>query len=318
VPDWHQVVETGRTAVLNVADGGRGDSARCAVAAPLIGSDGDLLGVVVVRNRLGNVTGFTDSDVETLETFAAQIGVSVSNDRLVDSLTQANLLNRQQEGLIKARDEFIASVSHELRTPLTTVVGLSQLLQSDEGETLNPEEREELTSLIVDQSIELSDLVEDLLVSARADVGNLHVTPRAVSLRGEVEAVLRAMRCDEFVGLLGESSTVWADALRLRQVVRNLVTNARRYGGERIWVELDRRPDGAILSVVDNGPGVAAGRERKIFEAYGRAHEPGSQPASIGLGLHVARQLARQMGGDLVYRRHDGLTRFELTLPAAA
>ena len=100
--------------------------------------------------------------------------------------------------------------------------------------------------------------------------------------------------------------------------MRNLVSNAYRYGGDEVCVELTQSGSRVTLAVVDNGPGVPAAKEATIFEAYGSAHEPGTQPASIGLGLHVARRLAQQMGGDLTYQRVEGETRFELTLRSVA
>ncbi len=285
------------------------------ISAPMLDGDGACLGIVVACNRLGDIGDFRTSEVETLETFAAQIAVSVVNARLVDSLSEAAELNRAQESLIRSKDEFIASVSHELRTPLTTVVGLSEVLLSDEP--LQDAERSELTALIAEQSNELSDLVEDLLVSARSDIGTLDVSLRPVMVDDEIDAVLRGVAGGERVVVGGEAPPVWADALRLRQVVRNLVSNAARYGGDEIRVELERNGGDVVLAVVDNGPGVPPGEEDTIFEPYGTAHNKRGQPASIGLGLHVAQRLAHQMGGALAYCRVDGETRFELTLRAA-
>jgi two-component system sensor histidine kinase KdpD len=97
--------------------------------------------------------------------------------------------------------------------------------------------------------------------------------------------------------------------------VRNLLTNAARYGGERVWIEARRGANRVIVSVIDDGRGVPAGQETTIFEAYQRAHNAAGQPASVGLGLSVARKLARLMGGDLRYRRVDDTSVFELSLP---
>lgn len=310
---WLQAIRSGATVNVGAKEA---EDQVASLAVPLAGSGGDGFGVVVARNRLGDIGGFRPSEIETLETFAAQIAVSVANARLVDSLSAAAELNREQETLIRAKDEFIASVSHELRTPLTTVVGLSQVLQSEE--TLPDVERAELTALIAEQSGELSDLVEDLLVSARADIGTLDISLQGVAVANEVESVLRGVAGGDRVIVRGEPATAWADALRLRQVVRNLVSNAHRYGGDEVRVELGREDSHVIVAVVDDGPGVPPGHEESIFEAYGRAHQMGGQPASIGLGLHVAQRLVRQMGGDLVYRRHQGETRFEVTLRAVA
>ena len=110
---------------------------------------------------------------------------------------------------------------------------------------------------------------------------------------------------------------VWADPLRFRQIVRNLLTNANRYGGEEVWIEVGEREDQVVIAVVDNGNGVPPRLASRIFEAYERGHETSSaQPGSVGLGLAVSRRLAGLMNGTLEYHRADGLTRFELSLPA--
>jgi signal transduction histidine kinase len=105
-----------------------------------------------------------------------------------------------------------------------------------------------------------------------------------------------------------------ADPVRVRQIVRNLLTNASRYGGPCVRVET-RTADGlATLTVIDNGDGVADEMAGSLFEPYG--HLGASQAEnSVGLGLHVSRALARLMGGDLGYERVAGETHFRLELP---
>ena len=110
---------------------------------------------------------------------------------------------------------------------------------------------------------------------------------------------------------------LWADPLRLRQIVRNLLTNATRYGGSEIWIEVSEIEDTVVVSVIDDGEGVPVRLEARIFEAYERGHEAEeTKPGSVGLGLAVSRRLADLMGGTLEYRRADGTTRFDLVLPA--
>jgi len=108
------------------------------------------------------------------------------------------------------------------------------------------------------------------------------------------------------------------DPGRVRQIVRNLITNAGRYGGDRIQIRLGTRDERVVLDVADNGPGVPSSEEERIFEPYYRAHQSaGTQPAALGIGLSVARHLARLMEGDLSYRREAGWSVFSLALPAA-
>ena len=108
----------------------------------------------------------------------------------------------------------------------------------------------------------------------------------------------------------------YADPYRVRQIVRNLLTNAVRYGGDEVSIKFHQSGDFATLQVVDNGPGVPADRQDAIFDAYFNLSDGRRHPESVGLGLAVARRLARLMDGDLTYRYQGGLSVFELRLPA--
>jgi signal transduction histidine kinase len=117
--------------------------------------------------------------------------------------------------------------------------------------------------------------------------------------------------------VVGGRGKVWADPSRTRQIIRNLITNAVRYGGDRVTVEAVEGDQRTVLTVTDDGPGVDPAQWESIFEPYQRAHEAPTQPASIGLGLTVSRQLARLMDGDLVYGFGERGSVFTLTLPAS-
>ncbi len=290
--------------------------AREAIVAPLTGPDGPI-GAFLIANRLGDVSSLGSEDQRLLEALASQVGVSLENGRLEDSLAQLTELKDQLEALVVSKDRFVATVSHELRTPLTAIYGLSHELHSNRP-AITSAELDEFIGVIAAQSAELSDLIEDLLVAARADTDALRVHAERCDLRREIATTLEA-HPEAVVVRSGDGapSHAHADPLRFRQILRNLLTNARRYGGERVWVEIQGERDRVLVTVVDDGEGVPASMSDAIFDPYESAHDPGTQPASVGLGLAVSRRLARLMGGDLVYRRHDGTTRFELTLPGA-
>jgi signal transduction histidine kinase len=132
----------------------------------------------------------------------------------------------------------------------------------------------------------------------------------------ESKSVVDSMRVGLDVVVEGEPTPAWADTLRTRQIMRNLLTNASRYGGDHIKLSVSSLGELAVLVVSDDGPGINVVDSEKIFDPYYRAQSAEGRPDSVGLGLAVARQLARMMGGDLVYRRRSGWTRFELSLPA--
>jgi len=234
-------------------------------------------------------------------------------------ITDQIVAERRMLDLLASKDQLIASVSHELRTPLTGVVGYAELLREQVSDRVDSEALAMLDH-IVGQGNDLTNIVEDLLVAARADIDALHVLTEVVDLGHEVAEVLTILSRHapiDHVQVSGPSPTAIADPARVRQIVRNLVTNASRYGGDVVSVEFDTLHPWSRIRVSDNGPGVPVAQREQIFDAYHRAHDEPGLTASVGLGLTVARTLARLMGGDLVYRYEDEVSIFELRLPAA-
>jgi signal transduction histidine kinase len=219
------------------------------------------------------------------------------------------------EDLVATKDRFIASVSHELRTPLTAVIGLASEL-AEHRAAFSAEEQDEFVRMIADQSREVGHIVEDLLVAARASETQLTVLAERISLSAEVREVLTQLpgALSLRVNGLLQPVDVFADPLRLRQIIRNLLTNAHRYGGDPIEVRVGNGSGQAFLQVVDHGPGIPESMRDQVFLAYRSAAEVPGRTASIGLGLTVSRQLARLMGGDVTYH-YNGESVFELTLP---
>ncbi len=223
--------------------------------------------------------------------------------------------------LTRTRDQFLASVSHELRTPLTGVLGFAQVLRDSNGD-FSDDERASMISTVADQAADLSGIIDDLLVTARSELDLLVVTQVPVSIRAQVAQVLEATTEDSTrVQVIADPHGVYkavGDPGKVRQILRNLITNAYRYGGDQIRIRLNTTDHTIQIQVADNGPGLPAEEWERIFEPYYRAHAEGSQPAALGLGLNVARHLARLMDGDLTYRRQDDWSVFELELPTAA
>jgi signal transduction histidine kinase len=288
-----------------------------AVVVPIVGTD-RLHGYVLAADRLGDVNAFSSGDIQLLETVAKQVSVALDNGHLETSLATVTALKEKLEAMVRSKDQFVASISHELRTPLTAVVGfateLEQNLESFERSYLK-----EFVGMIAGESTTLSHIIEDLLVAARADIGTLSITPESVDVNQAIAELTDsgpASRPQSPITVTGAREYVWADPLRLRQVLRNLLTNARRYAGGFIAVEVEQRDGVVAIIVVDDGPGVPEDREQAIFEAYERAHTSSTQPGSVDLGLSISRQLARMMDGDLTFQRRDAMTRFEFTVPA--
>jgi signal transduction histidine kinase len=227
-------------------------------------------------------------------------------------------LDRVRE-LAKAKDQFLASVSHELRTPLTGVLGFAAVLRDDLAGLSEPE-RKAMIGNVADEAADLASIIDDLLVAARAELDLLAIRPVPMSLRAQAAQVLEngEKSFSHSIEMVGEDD--WravGDPSRVRQIIRNLVTNARRYGGDRIQFRISREGDIVGIEVVDDGRGLPRDEWERVFEPYYRAHSEDTQPAALGIGLSVSRHLARLMGGDLTYRFEAGWSVFRLGLPAA-
>jgi signal transduction histidine kinase len=295
-------------------------SVKDAMVTP-IRTESRIVGIMLVGGPVSEMTVFDETDLRSFATIARQLAVSLERGRLEDSLNEVTELKERLEESIRSKDQFIASVSHELRTPLTGIVGLAEALKSDR-QLFSDAELDEFMALITEQGAELGNIIEDLLVAARADIGTLSVKPATLDIGDQLRTIL-SLHSSKSSGRLsvsvrGDRAEAIFDPLRFRQIVRNLVTNALRYGGDHIWAEVEVRGQNVMAAIVDDGPGVPAGSEHAIFEAYGRGSNSIATPSSVGLGLAVSRQLAELMHGRLDYRRVDGLSRFELTLPLAS
>ncbi|WP_327633402.1 HAMP domain-containing histidine kinase [Kribbella sp. NBC_00482] len=245
-------------------------------------------------------------------------------DEMLDALEGAEGTARHAEAAARRSEEvarlsedrmreFVADAAHELRTP---VAGLQTAAETliQLGPDASAAQREELELLLVRESRRAGTLVSDLLELSRIDAGlQLHLAP--VDLRDLAEAQaarLRLVAPDVRVELVG-SATVTADADRLTQVLTNLVDNARQAGAHALRITV--APTG--VRVEDDGPGVPPPARERIFARL--VHGPHSKGA--GLGLAIARGVARAHGGDLtVTNRPDGHrgAAFHLTLPPLA
>jgi len=230
-------------------------------------------------------------------------------------VTRQRATEQKLEDLLATKDQLVATISHEIRTPLTAVVGITEELRNSSG-AIDEAEREELIGLVADQSVEVSRIVEDLLMVARSDAGNLVVESQSLNLAEETERVVRSLDREVPIEFDGPTIVV-ADPQRVRQIIRNLITNAKRYGGPNIRVVVGEKGLKCIVEVRDDGEALPKASRARVFEPYARAERGERLAASVGLGLTVSRRLARHMGGDLTYD-HDGQEAiFTLTLAPA-
>ena len=222
----------------------------------------------------------------------------------------------QERALSRSKDQLIANLSHELRTPLTGIY--TTALAIDDVGFADLELARELNGVIIDQSADLTRMVEDLLVSAQADAGRLQFDLRPTEIAGLVTDLENEFgRFEAQIDFELAPGSVLADPGRLRQLLRNLISNAAKYGNGRVAVA--GRLNGAtyVVDVIDDGPGVPEEVEGRMFERF--VHR-GDQPlivGSVGLGLAISKVLAEGMGGEVAYRRAENCTVFEVTMQTA-
>lgn len=235
--------------------------------------------------------------------------------------------------LARQKTDFVSNITHELKTPLTSIRMFTELLARDPE--LDPAKRRQFLEVIGAECARLTRLINHVLDFARrercemryrfewADLGAL--VRQAV---GFYHPQFAAGGCVVNVEVPGEPVEVKVDAEAVSQALMNLFSNAEKYSETDRHIDIRLRRSmaqgpgnggWAMVEVLDRGPGVPAGCEMKIFEQFYRAHDslasgiPGS-----GLGLTIARQVARAHGGDVTYtRREGGGSCFELRLPIA-
>jgi len=236
-------------------------------------------------------------------------------DRL--ARTMNGMLTRLETAVDRQR-RFVADASHELRSPLAVMrtdleVDLAHPGRADWEQT----EREVLA-----EAIRLERLVDDLLVLARADSGPYVVPDQPVDLDEIVLEEANRSRSENRVTIdvsKVSGAQTRGDSLSLRRVVRNLLDNARMHAREEVRVELEELGTSVVLSVVDDGPGIAAGDRTRIFERFARLDDARDRDGGgSGLGLAIVRDVVVAHGGAVRVADSESGARFVVTLPSSS
>lgn len=213
------------------------------------------------------------------------------------------------EALVRSNQSLLANASHELRSPLARLKMAVSLL-----EEAPPAQGERLRREIHTNIGELDALVEELLLASRLDAARDRLAADSVDLLGL--AAEEAARVQAVAA--GQAVTVQGDERLLRRAVRNLLENARRYGGDEVEVDVRRQGPWAEVRVMDRGPGVPAEQRERIFEAFFRLPGHAEQAGGVGLGLSLVRQIALRHGGQVRCEdREGGGSCFTLSVPLA-
>lgn len=266
----------------------------------------------------------------------ASISRSGQGDRLlmtvmardVTQLRQAEkaILDRTMaEASNRAKTEFLSRVSHELRTPLNAVLGFTQLMLEDRKNPLSEHHHQQM-ALVRQAGEHLLMLIDDLLDIVRIESGKVHIEPFEVDLPELLDTVMRLCAPQALInGVHLETRppshlgvTLKSDAVRLRQVVLNLVSNGIKYNrpGGHVQVGIDGDDEHVEIVVVDDGLGMSPEQRAALFQPFNRLGREHSAVQGTGLGLVLVRELVRLLGGQLSIESELGRgTRVTVRLP---
>jgi signal transduction histidine kinase len=274
---------------------------------------GKSFGVIVLERE----QPFTQTDIEFLVHLSGRAATAIENARLYQAVEQAN----------QAKTRFISVVTHELRIPMTSIKGYADLLRQG---VVGPINEQQLSFLmIIRNNVErMGGLVSDLSDISRIEAGRLQLASSFISVQDYVDEILLAMKprleakeqsVETELGL--DLPEVYADPNRLMQILTNLVNNAAKYTpqGGKIHVRA-RSEDGFVrIEVEDNGVGISAEDQAKLFTQFFRSEDPlVREEQGWGLGLNVAKRLTELMGGNIGFNSDLGQgSTFWFTLPTS-
>jgi signal transduction histidine kinase len=234
-------------------------------------------------------------------------------DEVATLATSFNLAAERIEALVRSHKSLLANASHELRSPLARLKMATSLL-SDAAP--DERDREHLRAEINTDIAELDGLVDEVLLASRLEAAPQPEQLESVDLLAL--AVEEGARVDASVD--GSAANVHGEERLLRRALRNLLENARRYGGGEIRVELeDKSAAGVEIRVSDNGPGVPEAYRERIFEPFFRLPGHAERAGGVGLGLALVRQIIERHHGRIrCVKPPEGGGCFVISLPVAA
>jgi len=223
--------------------------------------------------------------------------------------------------LDRMRSSLVSTVSHELRTPLAAIKGYASTMLADDVEWDRASQHEFLT-IISDESDRLTNLVNNLLDLSRIEAGSLRLTREKCDIKETVNNAAKQARLtskNKFeVRIESKLPGFYVDPPRLESILRNLIENAVKYGGEdaRIKVEVSRNGRDFLFRVIDNGPGIPESEGQRIFESFYRVDDSLARLTSgAGLGLAICQGLVRAHGGRIWSEPQEAGACIAFTIP---
>jgi PAS domain S-box-containing protein len=269
---------------------------------------------------------FHPDEVAVLQTLADQIAIAIDNARSYELSQQAV---REMREIDRLKSQFLANMSHELRTPLNSIIGFSRVILKGIDGPITELQQQDLTA-IYNSGQHLLALINDILDLAKIEAGKMELAFDEVNMGDVINSVLSTV-----TGLIKDKSitlkkeiepnlpTVRADAIRIRQVLINLFSNAAKFTEEgsitvraALQTSANNRPE-ILISVTDTGPGIAPEDQGKLFQAFSQVDDsPTRKTGGTGLGLSISQNLVQLHGGQIGVQSAIGKgSTFYFTLP---
>jgi len=277
--------------------------------------------ITAVRDSAGNIAGFAKVTRDLTDLKQAEDQLRAVQQKYVRELEFAQ---SEAERANQLKTEFLANMSHELRSPLHTVIGFAELL-AEETEGALSEKQKRFINHIHNDSIHLLDLINDLLDLSKIEAGRLELRQEAFRVDAILEEALSSVRplaltkSLEIRADFSIPATVFADRLRFKQILYNLLTNATKFtpDGGKISVEAAPRDGFAEISVSDTGIGIPEDQHQAVFDKFYQVRTAiNGGPKGTGLGLAITKRLVEQHGGRIWLESEPGNgSRFTFTIP---
>jgi two-component system, NtrC family, sensor kinase len=297
---------------------------RTVLGVPML-REGVSIGVMGLARS--EVQPFTDKQIELVQTFADQAAIAIENVRLFDEIQDKS---RQLAEASENKSQFVASMSHELRTPLNAIIGLTEMMVKNAAR-FGTEKAQEPLQRVNRAGTHLLGLINQVLDLSKIEAGKLELNAQTVQLAPLINEVigtagqLAEQNKNRLVVEVQENlGALTVDAMRLRQILLNLLSNACKFtkAGE-VKLAARKVSNGSNIvefAVADTGIGMTAEQQAKLFEEFSQADASTAQKfGGTGLGLALSRKLARMMGGDVtVASEPDKGSVFTVRLPGGA
>ncbi len=290
------------------------------------------VGAATAHAMIGQIVGGASVSVEDLMAVADETAqmmeyssrLEAKSEEQARTARQLRQANEKLTLISEQKDSFLSQVSHELRTPMTSIRAFSEILR--DSDRLSEDEKIKYSSIIHDEALRLTRLLDDLLDLSVLESGRVNLNLQSGSLKGILDhAVSSALTgAGEYKIRVVRDSAVEdvmlnTDLDRLSQVFINLIGNAQKYcdaSVPKLRIEVGRSTGALVVDFIDNGSGIPKAEQAVIFEKFSRTGE--QRVKGAGLGLAICREIMTRLGGAVEYLPGQGGAAFRVTLPEEA